>query len=905
MCVIRSCLFLAFLPGAVALSAASEAVFQGCANDPTYQYFEKVQFDAYKKSPPEQLKMLAVLRDPQKALELMRQTGTMLNARKDLPGSRAAHMSDAGALEYLRKHWDTKKVPTCYEEPGEFMLWSGYADRIAAATARLKLPLAKRPKLGTLPTTDINAYTFPAAGEFDSVVAFNTQLTMFAWQMTKVTLPTVGVEWGKRVKVDGSPAHAREAIQADPVLRVDFALALTGFIQLTPPETQPIAPSYDSLVLAYAQGMELFAMAHEYGHVIRRHISPAMNFRLGVTDGVDTGSGEAANTVPVLRRSWEQEFEADQIGARLLVDAVANERSSDIMGGNAWIYQARGALFFFKCLQLVEEAKYLRDHGEWPTAATLRERVALRRFVDARASDADKSTLGRLLVGTHPPPWLRLEKVRATLEKEIAKRKPTGSASLIGAIADGMLTNVDLLADAVEPRLRVVIEAAKILKEARATGAAVSQRDAERLAQLAKSDDARGASPRGFRPGCAVAADTWPESFLCGPALEEAVVDLLDGQDDQMIIADYSRAIEEDPLLLSGVQIEWADRVLTAAVPDDAELAVAVMALSGDATFLERIDAFEKTPKGATLTARLASARKFLEAHSRNTSIETATKQALTDDADPTAFLMYPLGISPDSAVAAVTRTTPLANEDQFWEANRRVDPGRSLSLLVARRMRYGANSTETMDSVVDAVLEMGSADYALRLGESTEHKFGPGQSLENTLGNALLQRGSYPEAISHYQKSIELGRADGWPEVNIGSAFDDMNQLDAAERWYRKAFEVKRTSVNPYELAKQLNAYAWFLVQRRRSNPEKIKEAVAISELSNTLSGRQDANLLDTLAECQFAMGHTSEAIQTEHAALERSSPDSKARGEMTARLQKFQEAFKTERPPGAKLPK
>ena len=101
--------------------------------------------------------------------------------------------------------------------------------------------------------------------------------------------------------------------------------------------------------------MELFAVAHEYGHVIKKHVSPTMNLRLGA-DSEAAESG-AKPDVAVLARSWRQELEADAVGISLLTEALRKSATKSESDDLRWLDSLKGALFFFKSLDLVDRAK--------------------------------------------------------------------------------------------------------------------------------------------------------------------------------------------------------------------------------------------------------------------------------------------------------------------------------------------------------------------------------------------------------------------------------------------------------------------------------------------------------------------------------------------------------------------
>ena len=207
-----------------------------------YKYFEQIQKKAYE-SDPAFMRLLARLRDTNAILESIQQTGKELEGRKDLPG--ATRETDSKETEdFIRRSLRNLRLPTCYENRYIYWMLTNYASQVDEARRSLRLPLSSKPKIASLPTTEINAYTYPAAGNRDNVIAFNSQLFLFAYQMTKVTLPTIELEYSSgKVGIDRSRTAAFRAIASDNDLRLNFTMALLEFLLLVDPETQPLAPS--------------------------------------------------------------------------------------------------------------------------------------------------------------------------------------------------------------------------------------------------------------------------------------------------------------------------------------------------------------------------------------------------------------------------------------------------------------------------------------------------------------------------------------------------------------------------------------------------------------------------------------------------------------------------------------
>lgn len=377
-----------------------------CAQTPAYKAFEQEQYAQYLSSPAfqDQLRGLRQIQDILKQLET---TGAALATRPDALGSTSDQSSDPANTE-LSKSLQNLKLPTCYENPLTFYLLLQYSQSIDAARKRLGLPLKYPVNLATLPGEDINAYTYPVVDGTERVVAINTQLFMFAYQMTKVTVPSIALaKVGDKVAVTVSSAEPSTETLSN------FSLSILEFLNETPPSTSAIDRSYDALLITLTEGVETFVVAHEYGHAILGHQSVTAALRLGAASDV----GRPQSTIPILARSWRQELEADDLGFRLLADSLRSDQQGGVPERRAYVLS--GALFFFRLLSIIEDARHVRDSGQRLIPPTEDERRFLRSFVAGTASSTAKKQYAAILVADHPPAWLRAEQIDRLIALEL------------------------------------------------------------------------------------------------------------------------------------------------------------------------------------------------------------------------------------------------------------------------------------------------------------------------------------------------------------------------------------------------------------------------------------------------------------------------------------------------------
>jgi tetratricopeptide (TPR) repeat protein len=818
--------------------------------------------------------MLPGLRDANAVLEAIRKTGVDLDKRNDPLGS--GKSDDTKTMAFIQKSLKSTPIPTCYENPLTYMMLMQYVKQIEAARRTLKLPLPTRVDFATFPTTEVDAYTLPADEGRNSVIAVNSQLFMFDYQMTKVTLPTIDIskdEQSGYIKVDHSPALAAERIKSNPDTPTNFTMAVLEFLGLTDSSTQPLAKSYDPLVIELTQGMEMFAVAHEYGHVIKGHSSQRRGLRLGVYKG----DGIASQEIAVLDRSWEQEFQADEVGAELLVEALLPKRPSNQSEELKAVYTLRGALFFFTCLSIIDEAKVLRESGKPVPPLTISDRDFLRRYAAGTAAQSEIEEFGALLKGSHPPAWLRSERVDAIITAALANRSIPPSSMAYASIAEGVEANANIIWDAVKPRFPLILAATAMMADGHPTPEAV-----DKLVALASPATAAPNGP------CVIDYKSWPTSFRCNPALGKATSALIEGSaKDTAILQYYKQAVDADWILLSGVQADWAKAELARDKSTDREFALAILALSGNADFLVEISQIDASKWTTHERSALARCKKFLSGYGRETTFSRLvdTPAARYTAAD---FLSYPKGLEVEAATAASAPRVRSVDLDAFFATFGAADLKGSISPFVASMVYLNYSKGRVADTWADILRQAEKYDPALAYAKEGLATGGPAAGLENTIGNILSAKGDRAGALPHFAASIAAGRLDGWPELNTASNLAKLGDRANAEIWFRRALSRKATVRTQGEYAEYLNDFAWFIATNYPTDSSRMSEALSSSKQAVQITGGTNANFLDTLSECLRLTGDISNAIVIEQAAVEASQNDEQ-RAEFQAKVAKL----------------
>jgi len=159
-------------------------------------------------------------------------------------------------------------------------------------------------------------------------------------------------------------------------------------------------------------------------------------------------------------------------------------------------------------------------------------------------------------------------------------------------------------------------------------------------------------------------------------------------------------------------------------------------------------------------------------------------------------------------------------------------------------------------------------------------------------LGGALLQKGLVDEAISQYQKALEINPRFAEARFDLGDAFLQKGMVDAAISQYRKAVEIKpdyaqaqyslgcalfqkgevEEAIARYEKATEIKPgyaqaytnWAHVLATSRKASVRNGPKAVELAEQANRLTGGENPIVLATLAAAYAEAGRFPEAVQT-----------------------------------------
>jgi tetratricopeptide (TPR) repeat protein len=187
-------------------------------------------------------------------------------------------------------------------------------------------------------------------------------------------------------------------------------------------------------------------------------------------------------------------------------------------------------------------------------------------------------------------------------------------------------------------------------------------------------------------------------------------------------------------------------------------------------------------------------------------------------------------------------------------------------------------------------LVQMGRPQEALRYFEESTRIFEHPRNV-NHHGKALAQLGRYREAIPLHRRALELAPDDGYAHVALGAALVAVGRPAEARPWLERALELEdpvgahielagvawqggdpsgalahlreAIALRPESLVAH-NNLAWMLATVDDAALRDGAEALALIDVAESLIDEPDADLLDTRAAAQAAVGRFGEARET-----------------------------------------
>jgi hypothetical protein len=293
--------------------------------------------------------------------------------------------------------------PTRYQSPTDYYVLRNRASDIDSVRQLLDLELDRRPLFGTTFLGRVNAVAVPVANvDTEVVIVVDAGLFTFTWLAAKVVAQATVRQDPEQVNVTFSMDLDQVAsnLNRDAKISGRFADLLLAYLRDGSPgraRQYALPAAYMQEALKLTRSFEFFAVGHEYGHILAKHL------------------GAPNQTLAVKQM---REFEADVYGFQLSRLAVDRYDEGNLALGLA------GPTLYFVIDEIICRGLGVLKHGE---------------------IGAYPSTL------SHPPPRRRLELLRALVQDKGEQAAPAALAHSV---------NMEHLIELLWEKSRSVLEAA-------------------------------------------------------------------------------------------------------------------------------------------------------------------------------------------------------------------------------------------------------------------------------------------------------------------------------------------------------------------------------------------------------------------------------------------------------------
>lgn len=300
------------------------------------------------------------------------------------------------ANERMAKELDTLTLPTRYENAQWYSVISKLNHRLMAVINKEYPNFNSRILFGTIPTTSVNASTIMVPGSTDRIVLFNEDLFDATYSLTKVLIQTL--DW-KETSLSYKKEKVHKKVK-DPEVNKRFLEIMLWYLKMSSNSSLGsyfLEPGQMKMAIVLTRSMELFALAHEYAHIILGH-SPRNDKEFAY--------------------NWLQEFDADDLGFQLMFMTIMDSGVKEEKAFGRW-----GALLMLGIMDIFERATITATTGKIPPAPgldTLENNMVKGAFDCLKSPKGDdcRNFLDTQSVDSHPPLWLRELLMRNLMHKE-------------------------------------------------------------------------------------------------------------------------------------------------------------------------------------------------------------------------------------------------------------------------------------------------------------------------------------------------------------------------------------------------------------------------------------------------------------------------------------------------------
>jgi hypothetical protein len=366
---------------------------------------------------------------------------------------------ESATPEILKKSCD--RVSTEFELPGVYSLLRDLYSEVREVAPQVGLPQLDRVHLGSLPIRDVNARVLPPDPALGHFLFFNIRFFEFANELAKVAALSIPMKVENNLLViEGSREALEKKLAGDNEIRFLFINRLLHFLEVESLKPAPPPRDIQPILLRYQQGIELFAMAHEYSHIALKHAGATK-----ALEGMDLPTSALGISGP--SSDWAQELEADFYAAKIF-KKISMRRLSVRDPHMAEYMLIATPEFYFLARQILNEAHAIFFNDRQVNTQSgeelrlLKVAIDCTRNIECHLADVLSKQVG--IPKKHPNSTIRREFARVLLEDNDNSRDETKQA--MNALASQMIRNIDYLWNNVSTKLRSP-EAAGLIQQVR------------------------------------------------------------------------------------------------------------------------------------------------------------------------------------------------------------------------------------------------------------------------------------------------------------------------------------------------------------------------------------------------------------------------------------------------------
>jgi len=223
-------------------------------------------------------------------------------------------MEQAG--DYAQEMLGGATIPTRFDSPWQYAVLELLVGEVRSAAQSLGLSVGDFPHYACIPTGLVNACAVPLDCSSRPFLLFDSQLFLYCHLFAKAFAGCFPMEGEQTFGADGLEAIRKHlAFSPGPAQRLNELLR--AYVENGSPglasQYMP-DPAYLRLISLFCRGMELFVVAHEFGHVYAGHLGDLVTSLNAKSRKEDAGLSEA----------HRQEHEADIMGMAITLKALTS-----------------------------------------------------------------------------------------------------------------------------------------------------------------------------------------------------------------------------------------------------------------------------------------------------------------------------------------------------------------------------------------------------------------------------------------------------------------------------------------------------------------------------------------------------------------------------------------------------